>query len=214
MYTPAKHEKRSSVLDFSSIARNVYSIEQRDSIKSSHSCEIAESESQLITLPDQQDTEPAMGSDIKSHFIKVTNAANSAAQIKQDILARQEAASSFLAQQRSNSKIYFIQQPLPQARRLSNNRTSSRIATEETQIEKKSGLIGSQLQSFDENIFTSECEIVPMDDDDIDIASAFSMNSKNLLKPPVVGQGLRVNTQSSESRRNQISRNIYEVNKI
>ena len=196
LYTPVKHEKKSSVLDFSSIARNVHSIEHRESVKSSQSCEVYESDTQLITLPDQQDTEPAMGSDVKSHFIKVTNAANSAAKIKEDLLARHQATSSFLAQQRPNSKVYFIQQPMPAARRLTNHRTSSRIATEASQIERKSGLIGSQLQSYDENILTSECEILPMDDDGMDIASTFSINSgaKNILRPNAVGQGLRVNT--------------------
>ena len=52
MYTPVKHEKKSSVLDFSSIARNVHSIEHRESVKSSQSCEVYESDTQLITLPD------------------------------------------------------------------------------------------------------------------------------------------------------------------
>ena len=50
---------------------------------------------------------------------------------------------------------------------------------------------------MNENILTSECEIMPMDDDEeMDIASTFSINSgtKNLLKQPSVGQGLRVKT--------------------
>ena len=86
-----------------------------------------------------------MGSDSKNHFIKVTNAASSAAKIKEDILLRHQAASSFLAQQNtSNSKVYYLKDPIPNPRRLTNNyRTSSRIATEASQIDKKSGFIGS-----------------------------------------------------------------------
>ena len=85
-------ERSAPVLDFTTIARNIYSNEGRESIKSSQSCEVVESDDcQLLTIPDRLDTEPAMGSDVKNHFVKVQNAANSAAQIKEDLLARQSA---------------------------------------------------------------------------------------------------------------------------
>jgi len=72
----------SPVLDFTTIARNIYSNEHRDSVMSSHSCEVSQSDSDMMTLPDQQDHETMIGADVKERFQKVQNAANSAARIK------------------------------------------------------------------------------------------------------------------------------------
>ena len=82
------------------------------------------------------------------------------------------------------------------------------------------------MQSPDENVLTSQCEIVPMDDSDdeleIDIARTYanindnkaSKRGKTKNKDSFIGAGLRINTQSSDSKRNQLSRNIYDANRI
>ena len=83
------------------------------------------------------------------------------------------------------------------------------------------------MESIDENVLTSQCEIMPMDDSDedgiseIDIANPYASfhrdrKIQNKMKPSnsFVGAGLRINTQSSETKRNQLSRNIYAANKL
>ena len=59
------------------------------------------------------------------------------------------------------------------------------------------------------------------EDDELDIANPFASASKNRRQrrsnSPLVGSGLRVNTQqsfNSESKRNQYERNIYDANRI
>ena len=77
------------MLDFTTIARNIYSNEPRDSISSRHSsqtCDLQESESDLMTLPDQPESELKLGADVKEHFLKVQNQATSAARIKSELL--------------------------------------------------------------------------------------------------------------------------------
>ena len=75
-------------------------------------------------------------------------------------------------------------------------------------------------------MLTSQCEIVPIDDSDEefgeidspDIANPFASERKKMSKHKVsnsfISSGLRVNTQTSDSKRNQLSRNIYEANKL
>ena len=83
------------------------------------------------------------------------------------------------------------------------------------------------MESIDENVLTSQCEIMPMDDSDedgiseIDIANPYAsfhrdrkMQNKKKPSNSFVGAGLRINTQSSETKRNQLSRNIYAANKL
>ena len=74
------------------------------------------------------------------------------------------------------------------------------------------------MQSIDENVLTSMCEIEDFSDNEMqnetDIAEPFSattIKSKS-NKGSFIGSGLRLNTQDSVSKRNQFSRNIYEAN--
>jgi len=121
-----------------------------------------------MTLPDQPETELKLGADVKEHFLKVQNQATSAARIKSELLLQTQPDMD--NHSRKNSRIFYLPQDMPKQRRLTDKpmfRASSRIATEESKVAHKPNQIGKSMQSIDENVLTSMCEIEDFSDDEL-----------------------------------------------